>query len=130
MSAPRPHTLPEEERLKGTTAVQRLMSHGRWGGAGHLRFCWVENGDSARNRIMVSVPKRQFKRAVKRNLLKRRLREAYRTQKELLDVQGVDFLVSYNCAEVLDSAAVHAEMAEVLRLIAQQARAAAGNKAP
>ena len=31
--------------------------------------------------VLISVPKRQFKRAVDRNLLKRRIREAYRRNK-------------------------------------------------
>ena len=51
---------------------------------------------------MVSVSKRFFKRAVKRNLLKRRLREAYRTRKGLLPA-GVDLMLVYNSKEVLSS---------------------------
>lgn len=34
--------------------------------------------------VLISVPKRQFKRAVDRNLLKRRIREAYRRNKGVL----------------------------------------------
>lgn len=34
-----------------------------------------------RVKVLISVPKRRFKRAVDRNLLKRRFREAYRLQK-------------------------------------------------
>ena len=42
------------------------------------------NEDEPAAKIMVSVPKRCFKRAVKRNRVKRQLREAYRTNKQLL----------------------------------------------
>ena len=34
--------------------------------------------------ILISVPKKKFKRAVKRNLVKRQVREAYRRNKYLL----------------------------------------------
>ena len=35
--------------------------------------------------MLVSVPKRQFKRAVKRNRVKRQVREAFRNNKTLLE---------------------------------------------
>ena len=84
MSAPQGHTLPKEERLCGKTNVAALLSDGKWGATAHLRYCWAAGRECGLNRIMVAVPKRTFKRAVKRNLLKRRIREAFRLQKELL----------------------------------------------
>lgn len=75
-----------------------------------------EDGVSAGNlpgRILVSVPKRCFKRAVKRNLLKRRIREAYRIQK----LPGVDVMFQYNSAELADFAAVRADITAILSRI-------------
>jgi RNase P protein component len=75
-----------------------------------------EDGVSAGNlpgRILVSVPKRCFKRAVKRNLLKRRIREAYRIQK----LPGVDVMFQYNSPELADFAAVRADVTAILSRI-------------
>ena len=62
---------------------------------------------------MVSVPKRSFKRAVKRNLLKRRMREAFRRQKALLG-PGMDILLIYTSSELLPYEVVCADMTKLL----------------
>lgn len=108
-------TLTKSERLSGQTAVSDLMKKGRWGTAGCLKYCFLMHEDEGLNRIMVSVPKKNFKRAVKRNLLKRRIRESYRTQKSLLDVRGrVDVLFYFNCKDVLDTETIRKDVAQVL----------------
>lgn len=94
--------LPKKERICGKSAIGRLLASGRYGFAGSLKYCWLApNGESV-SRVMVSVSKRLFKRAVKRNLLKRRLREAYRTRKGLLPA-GVDLMLVYNTREILST---------------------------
>ena len=40
--------------------------------------------DMAQVQMLVSVPKKHFKRAVKRNRVKRQIREAYRQHKQIL----------------------------------------------
>ena len=108
-------TLPKEERLSGKTAIAALTGKGRWDHTPHLRCCCLSETGTGLNRIMVSVPKRLFKRAVKRNLLKRRMREAYRLQKELLPVPGHDILFVYNSAEIADFSVIREEVASVLQ---------------
>ena len=67
---------------------------------------------------MVSVPKKMFRRAVKRNLLKRRIRESYRTQKALLEGSRVDLMFVYSSKEVLDSAVIREAVGTILTTVA------------
>ena len=105
-------TLSKSERLCGKTAVAALFEHGKGCGSGCLRCKYLLRGDEEPSRILVSVPKRHFKRAVKRNLLKRRIRESYRRQKQLLG-PGADILFVYTPTEVLPYERIYADM-EVL----------------
>ena len=77
----------------------------------------VPAGAKEPGRLLVSVPKRFFKRAVKRNLLKRRIREAYRVRK----IPGVDILLQYNSQELTDFAVIEAEVSTILERIGSAA---------
>ena len=112
-------TLPKSERLCGKLAIAGLMDHGRGGTAGCLRYRYLVRSGADASRILISVPKRSFKRAVKRNLLKRRIREAYRLQKQLLPVP-VDVLFVYQSREVLPFGDIFAAMTAVLTAIAEK----------
>lgn len=82
----------------------------------HIKYCCLPNGTDA-PRLMVAVPKRNFKRAVKRNLLKRRMREAFRTRKELLRSPGTDILLFYQSTEILDFKGICSEVEQILQSI-------------
>lgn len=87
---PGAHTFSKEERVTGRTLVTRLFKSGasRSMTAYPLRavYCMKEREEGeAPIRILVSVPKKCFKRAVKRNRVKRQVREAYRNNKALID---------------------------------------------
>ena len=115
-------TLPKSERLSGLSRVTELFTHGKAGSCGCIRYRYLVRADDAPSRIVVSVPKRSFKRAVKRNLLKRRLRESYRLQKDLLG-PGVDILFVYTPREVLSSEEIFADMNKVLQSVAVEVNA-------
>lgn len=111
------HTLPKKERLCGKTGISKLLANGKHGNIPGFRFCYLTENQLDYNRIMVSVPKKIFKRAVKRNLLKRRIRESWRLQKETLNATGVDILFTYSTKEILDFKEVQAAVAKIIEKI-------------
>lgn len=111
-------TLPKSQRLTGKKTVGEVMLCGERAGAGCLRCRYLPSGGDV-NRILVSVPKRHFKRAVRRNLLKRRIRESYRRQKELLP-PGYDLTFVYTPREVLPYEVIYADMTQLLTRLASE----------
>ena len=86
----------------GKKGIDRLLAKGRHGSAGDIRYIYAPGNGEEFNRILVSVPKKLFKRAVKRNLLKRRIRESWRRLKHgMLQQKGLDILLIYSTKEVL-----------------------------
>lgn len=75
------------EKLCGVRAISELFSEGRPLNLPPLRIIYrVTPADPALEpvRVLISVPKRYFRKAVDRNLIKRRIREAYRQNKPVL----------------------------------------------
>ena len=73
------YTLSKEERLSWKRYIDLLFEKGQSFVAFPLRVVYLplEEEMSAPVSILISVPKKKFKRAVKRNLIKRQVREAY-----------------------------------------------------
>ena len=84
----RRYTFSKEERLCSKKLIERLFAGGnRSFPAFPLRVVYMplsadENPTDVS--ILISVPKKRFKHAVKRNQVKRQVREAYRLNKHIL----------------------------------------------
>lgn len=120
-------TLKKKERLSVGTDLSRLFASGRYGFTDGFRYCYRIGNELPFNRIVVSVPKKCFRRAVKRNLLKRRIREAYRLNKDLLPVNaekgGTDILFIYSSKDILDFNAVVLSIRNILEGLAAKVTA-------
>ena len=68
----------KKRRVCGRNAVGSLFREGKGGFVHPLRYLLVTGSSKPGLAVLVSVPKKLHKRAVKRNLLKRRIREAFR----------------------------------------------------
>lgn len=80
------YSLTKEERLRGKRNIDSLFSSDRSGFVYPLRYVWAV-ADSPQDipaSALFSVPKKNHRRANVRNILKRRMREAYRLSKHPL----------------------------------------------
>ena len=117
------NTLPKKERLCGKKGIESLLARGKHGNTGAIRYIYtLDNGENY-NRVLISVPKKLFKRAVKRNLLKRRIRESWRRLKSNLDTgSGTDILFMYSTKEILSYQEIYDCIFGIVTRLSEKAR--------
>ena len=117
------NTLPKRERLCGKKGIESLLAKGRHGSEGVIRYIYSFNNGETFNRILVSVPKKLFKRAVKRNLLKRRIRESWRKLKGgLCSSSGMDILFIYTSKEILNYQEIYDCISSIVNRLSEKSR--------
>ena len=98
-------SLPRTERLRSLGAVRRMFESGESGFVYPFRYVWFAEPDLVQSvEVLFSVPKKFHKRANRRNLLRRRTKEAYRLQKNLLRADApvnLDLALIYSSKEVV-----------------------------
>ena len=118
-------TLGKAERLKSKKLIDRLYEEGNSIKVFPLRMVYLQTEHTSEFPVQVgvSVPKRNFKRAVDRNRIKRLMREAYRKQKYMvydeLEIPYV-FMISYLGKVEQKYAAIEDKMEKLLTSFLQE----------
>ena len=119
MEAPLRHTFSKHERLKSRKLIDALFQSGKTFQVFPFRVFYLWEPPSAVPvQVGVGASKRNFKRAVDRNRIKRLMREGYRLQKQLLDIPpgglSLRAFVLYTGKNLPDLAVVMEKMSVIL----------------
>ncbi len=121
-------TLKKSERLTHKTVIGNLFANGNSFTCYPFRIVWnaVDLKTPSPAQIAVTVSKRNFKLAVTRNLLKRRIREIYRLNKpdfysklQQKDIQ-IAFMVVYMSKKVLTTKEMTTQLKQAIERIPKE----------
>ncbi len=114
-------SLKKNERLRSKNDIDKLFTSGESFVIYPFRIVYKfsDSNSSFKASILISIPKKRFKRAVKRNLLRRRTREAYRLNKDTLldnlpNNRTLNIAFLYISNELYDYSVIEKKMKESL----------------
>lgn len=96
LSLPMDLSFPKKEKLKSRKLIEQLFAEGESLKKFPVKIIYMEIPTLEHTQAAFAVPKRSFKSAVKRNKIKRQMREAYRLHKNSLTMgSGKKFAVLF-----------------------------------
>jgi ribonuclease P protein component len=87
------NSFPKQLRLCGQETISGLYKEGKRFTSWPLRVTYMPAEET---QVLVWAPKSLFKRAVKRNHLRRLIREAFRLHRDLLTARSDLYLIAFN----------------------------------
>ena len=118
------YSFGKKEKLKSRKVIEQLFNEGKSITKYPLKLYYLSMPEQeSRFKTAVSVPKKNFRKAVSRNRIKRQLREAYRLNKDLIfnNIEGnFAFLILYLGKEIPDYGEIDSSLKNVFRRLVNE----------
>ncbi len=127
-------TFSKKERLSSVKDIEILFKRGKSLFVFPLKVVFIpqklkdeteqiESNQNVPTRLLISVSKRNFKKAVDRNRIKRQIREGYRLQKSDVDLSHIDtFAFICVAKEHIDSKFLHKRIKKLLQMLEKEGK--------
>lgn len=121
-------TFSKEERLCSHTLIRMLFSKGHTFHLKPFRIVWMRQSLPVDSpvQVIMSVPKYNFHKAVHRNLIRRRMKESFRLNKQHLysSLTGaghqIIFCITYTAKEITDYGLIQAKIILLLQRLIEE----------
>jgi len=112
-------TFSKEERITHKGDIEKLFISGKKLNLFPFDIRYYSGKMGSLNKVLISVSKKNIKSAVKRNLIKRRIRESYRLNKEQLSNSGYSIAIIYVDNKILKFKQIDDFIKKVLKNISK-----------
>ena len=109
----------KDERITNKKIIQNLFESGKKIIFSPFILKYLDERKESKNKVLISVSKSKIKSSVKRNLLKRRIREAYRLNKNNIKSLGYSFAFVYSSSKILSYNEINKSLVELLNKVNQ-----------
>ena len=111
------NSFSKKERITNKKDIDNLFKLGEKINIYPFNVRYIKVDKNIINRVLVSVAKRKVTSALKRNLIKRRVRESYRLNKKILSQLGYSIALIYSSSEILLFSKINKSVIEILNKI-------------
>ena len=107
----------KDERITNKKVIQKLFESGKKVSLSPFIIKYFYDKKEVKNKVLISVSKSKIKSSVKRNLLKRRIKESYRLNKNIIKGFGYSFAFIYSSTKILNYNEINKSLIKLLKKI-------------